>query len=188
MSKIERLIQNYKRFLAINPWDTKVAGSQKVWFAVYDKTDERRLRVQLDEFELATKAESHDWKALDVTDDFAKWMASLEVEFREYYFNRPEKLATSPGNEFELFVAQRITDELVSATQNMVVAVYGIGSLYGFLKVSDLIERLHTSIKGRLLIFFPGEYDKGVYRLFDARDGWDYHAIPITAEEGAINV
>jgi hypothetical protein len=39
-------------------------------------------------------------------------------------------------------------------------------------------------IKGRLLVFFPGEHDGGSYRLLDARDGWNYLAIPITAQEG----
>jgi hypothetical protein len=35
-------------------------------------------------------------------------------------------------------------------------------------------------IRGRLVIFFPGEYDSNNYRLLDARDGWNYLAVPIT--------
>jgi len=39
-------------------------------------------------------------------------------------------------------------------------------------------------IQGRLLIFFPGVYEQNNYRLLDARDGWNYLAVPITAHEG----
>jgi hypothetical protein len=42
------------------------------------------------------------------------------------------------------------------------------------------------NIRGRLLIFFPGPFDRGNYRLLDARDGWNYHAVPITASEEEI--
>jgi len=184
MSRIERLIQNYKRFLSVNPWDKQIAGAQKVWFAVYDKTDERKLRVQLDEFELATKAEGHTWKTVDVTDDFASWMASLE--YRESYFENPDDLEMTLA-EFENHVASKIKHQLELANENTVVAIYGIASLYGFLKVSNLMNIVQSSVKGRLLVFFPGEYEKGVYRLLDARDGWNYLALPITTQEGILS-
>ena len=41
-----------------------------------------------------------------------------------------------------------------------------------------LVER---DIKGRLVVFFPGQYEHNNYRLLDARDGWNYMAVPITA-------
>jgi hypothetical protein len=34
---------------------------------------------------------------------------------------------------------------------------------------------------GRLLVFFPGSRDGNVYKLLDAREGWNYLATPITA-------
>jgi len=43
---------------------------------------------------------------------------------------------------------------------------------------------VESSIRGRLLVFFPGEYENNNYRLLDARDGWNYLAVPITAREG----
>jgi hypothetical protein len=184
MSRIERLIQNYKRFLSVNPWDKQIAGAQKIWFAVYDKTDERKLRVRLDEFELATKAEGHTWKTVDVTEEFADWMASLE--YRESYFENPDDLEMTLA-EFEIHVGNRIRTELDSASENTVVAIYGIASLYAFLKVSNLMNKVQSSVKGRLLVFFPGEYEKGVYRLLDARDGWNYLALPITTQEGILS-
>ena len=50
MGQIERLIQNYDRFVSL-PWDRNLSGPQKVWFAVYNKAEERRLRFRLSEFE-----------------------------------------------------------------------------------------------------------------------------------------
>ena len=32
---------------------------------------------------------------------------------------------------------------------------------------------------GRLLLGFPGKHNSGIYRLLDARDSWNYHAVPI---------
>jgi hypothetical protein len=39
-------------------------------------------------------------------------------------------------------------------------------------------------IRGRLVVFFPGEYEDNNYRLLDARDGWNYLAVPITLHNG----
>jgi hypothetical protein len=47
------------------------------------------------------------------------------------------------------------------------------------------VEGIKDAIQGRLLVFFPGEHhpDSHTYRLLDARDGWNYLAIPLTANE-----
>ena len=52
-------------------------------------------------------------------------------------------------------------------------------------RVSTLIQGLAQDIRGRLLVFYPGTYEHGNYRLLDARDGWNYLAVPITIPEGA---
>ena len=56
--------------------------------------------------------------------------------------------------------------------------------LFGFLRVSELVSRVESSIRGRLLIFFPGEHENNTYRFLDARDGFNYLALPIVADEG----
>jgi hypothetical protein len=38
-----------------------------------------------------------------------------------------------------------------------------------------------------LLFFFPGEYVGNVYRFMEARDGFNYMAVPITSTESFIN-
>ena len=57
--------------------------------------------------------------------------------------------------------------------------------VFGFVRVSELVSALEPSIRGRLVVFFPGEYENGNYRFLDARDGWSYRAVPILASEGA---
>jgi hypothetical protein len=51
MSKVSALINAYEKHINI-PWQQSLAGSQRVLFAVYDKTDELRLRAHVTEFEL----------------------------------------------------------------------------------------------------------------------------------------
>ena len=182
MGRIEKLVENYARFAAL-PWEQNLAGAQRVWFAVYDKSDERRLRIRLGEFELATKSAKHGWKLVDVAGTFAEWMAA--EEYRESYFQAPDDLEMAMSGFLD-FVSARVRSALddEAADASTIVAVHGIACLFGLIKVSDLIGAVESSIRGRLLVFFPGEYENNNYRLLDARDGWNYLAVPITACEG----
>jgi hypothetical protein len=58
--------------------------------------------------------------------------------------------------------------------------VFGVGALYGFARVSRVLKLIEGDIRGRLVVFFPGQYEQNNYRLLDARDGWNYLAVPIT--------
>ncbi len=60
------------------------------------------------------------------------------------------------------------------------LALAGVGALFGLLRISELLPIVENHIRGRLLVFFPGVYVQGNYRLLDARDGWNYMATPIT--------
>ena len=42
---------------------------------------------------------------------------------------------------------------------------------------------MERDVRGRMVVFFPGEYVDNNYRLLDARDGWNYLAVPITLQE-----
>ena len=182
MGRIEQLVENYGRFAAL-PWEQNLAGAQRVWFAVYDKNDERRLRIHLEEFELETKETKHGWKLVDVSGAFAEWMAA--EDYRESYFQAPDDLEMALSGFLD-FVSARVKSTLdgEAADANAVVAVHGSACLFGLIKVSDLIDAVESSIRGRLLVFFPGVYEENNYRLLDARDGWNYLAVPITACEG----
>jgi hypothetical protein len=183
VAKVEGLLAAYERFVSL-PWAQRVAPEERVWFALYEPREERRLRLRLGAFEEATVRAGHAWSACDLADEFARWMAAQE--YRESYFESPEDLTEDLLDDFAEHVAAVVMSTLrrPRAGEESVVAVYGVGSLFGLLRVSRLLEMVSSEIRGRLLVFFPGEHDGGSYRLLDARDGWNYFAIPITALEG----
>jgi hypothetical protein len=179
-SRIARLVQNYERHASI-PWPTNLAGPQRVWFAVYDKNDERRVRARVGEFEIATARAGHSWSLVDVTNAFPVWLAA--DEYRDKYFRNPKALDIAM-EEFLECVADQVRSTLQAADANTVVAILGVGALFGFVRVSELVKEIEKDVHGRLLVLFPGTYENNVYRLLDARDGWNYMAIPITSDDG----
>lgn len=184
MANIEGLVREYERTVS-RPWEERLAGPQKVWFALYAPGDERRLRARLGAFEVATAKAGHGWKSYDLTDDFARWMT--EHQYRERFFRSPAFLTNDALKGFDAYVTERLkatlSDEDVD--ERTVVAVWGVASLFGLTRVSRLMEPVTDEVKGRLLVFFPGERDGSNYRLLDARDGWNYLATPIVAQEGS---
>lgn len=176
-SRIARLIESYQHHIEL-PWQKGLAGVQKVIFAVYDKTDELKIRYQEGEFENATLSAGHKWLPVDITNDFPAWMAAQE--YREGYFENPEDLQDILS-EFTASVVTKISEVLQQADENTVVALKGVAGLYGFSHTSEVVNAVANNIKGRLLVFFPGEYDQNNYRLLDARPGWNYQAVPITS-------
>jgi hypothetical protein len=188
MSRIDLLRKNYQRVCGL-PWDRHVAGAQRVWVAVYDKEDERKLRLRLPLFEEATHQAGHPWHHLDLTDAFADWLCSPPYsDYAESYFAAPARLGAAPLAAFREAVAGRLIQALqaVEPGESTVVAVSGVGALFGFLRVSEVLPLVEGHIRGRLLVFFPGVYEQDNYRLLDARDGWNYHAVPMTAGEGEV--
>jgi len=107
------------------------------------------------------------------------------AEYRDSYFESPEDLEIKLEDDFLEHVAGRVREVLTAsgADDNSVVGVYGIASLFGFVRVSELMKEIEQDIRGRVVVFFPGEYENSNYRLLDARDGWNYLAIPITLQE-----
>ena len=180
MSTVERLAERYADLVS-RPWDSSLAGDQKVWFVVYDPAQERRLRLRLTSFESATKTAGREWRHIDLTDAFARWLANHR--HRDRYLAQPH-LAKYGLADFKAAVAQRIREHLTGpgVDERTVVAVSGVASLFGLVRVSEVIDEVAGDIRGRLVVFFPGSYDeKSYFRLLDARDGWDYLAVPITA-------
>ena len=185
-SKVSKLVATYRQHLTV-PWQPGLAAVQRVIFAVYDKSDELRLRANVEEFALATQQAAKRWLLIDVTNAFPEWMATQE--YRDAYFECPEDMAGYQTGELTEFIADLIvqlkTRIAAEATQDTVVALLGVGSLFGVARVSTLVEGIKDSVAGRLLVFFPGEYhpENHTYRLLDARDGWNYLAVPLLATE-----
>ena len=188
MSRIDLLKKNYQRICGM-PWDRNLAGPQRVWLAIYDKEDERKLGLRMGLFEEATLQTGHHWNRVDLTNAFADWLCSPPYsDYAASYFESPSRLGAGPLADFRKTVARRLTAVLQGANpaEETVVAVSGVASLFGFTRISEILPMVETDIRGRLLVFFPGVYETDNYRLLDARDGWNYHAVPITASEGEL--
>lgn len=180
MSQVIALSQVYRRHIGA-PWRPTLAGAQRVMMVVYAKERERALRAQIGEFEQATRDEGHEWVEADATRWFACWMGSHD--YRDAYFEDPELLGGAIQSEFRAYAVDQLSNVLDNADENTVVALIGTASLYGFIRVSDLINSVESKIRGRLAVFFPGTKNDNNYRLLDARDGWSYLAQPITLHE-----
>ncbi|MEZ7818123.1 MAG: DUF1788 domain-containing protein [Pseudomonadales bacterium] len=178
-SRIARIVKSYQSFIEL-PWEEGLAGVQKVIFAVYDKTEELRVRAQVDEFEIATKSAHHGWQLIDITDAFPRWMAAHD--YCESYFESPEDIQDCLPDFTESLVVS-INAVLAKADDNTVVALQGVATVYGFSHVSEIVAKIANNVQGRLLVLFPGEYENNNYRLLDARPGWNYQAVPITANQ-----
>jgi Domain of unknown function (DUF1788) len=183
MNAIDRLLSNYARQVRL-PWATNLAGIQRVWFAIYPPAEERRLRAKQPQFEATTLEAHHGWLNVDLTEVLPQWIAAHE--YREAIFAEPEHFTVS--SELEDLAVERVRQACQSGDANVtcVVAVTGLATLFDFMRVSSLVERVEDSVSGRLLVFFPGEYAGNVYRFMDARDGFNYMAVPITATESFI--
>lgn len=186
MSRIDDLIANYQRFAKL-PWPSGLAPAQRVWMAVYEPEDERRLRLHLQEFDTASKAAGHDWALIDITNAFEIWMAGHE--YRDAYFANPKLIQPEMAGFVDHLVAEVRQQLAQQSTPNSIVGLLGAGSLFGLgdrVKASALVDRIEDLIAGRLLVFFPGDVEQNNYRLLNGRDGWNYHAVLITADKGAV--
>lgn len=178
---MDELISSFTRHVKL-PWQDGLSGAQKVWFAVYPKEDERRLRARIPLFESAAIESSHPWMLYDLSDSFPTWI--VQNDYAEAYFEDPEFLDDTPLREFGKWVSEDIKSAMESqdTAGNSLVAILGVGTLYGLVHLHSIIEPLESFIPGRLLVFFPGSYDKSTYKLLDARAGSDYRAVPILAD------
>jgi hypothetical protein len=178
VSYVDDLIDAYGRFIAL-PWQPDLAHPQRVLMAIYPPEYERRLRLRLADFKNATTKAQHGWRGFEITHEFEHWLG--EHEYREAYFSKPQRLEPAMDGFFDRLV-DRVSTALRSAGNNDVVAMIGAGSLYGLgekIRVSALLNRVDADIKGRLLVFFPGQREENRYRLLGAGDGWNYLATPI---------
>jgi hypothetical protein len=181
MNAIDRLANNYTRQLNL-PWPQNIAGKQRVWFAVYPPSEERRIRAKMPHFEAITLESKHGWALVDLTPLLPEWIGNHE--YREGIFAEPQHLEAN--DELEIRASEMVREVCARHDSTSVVALAGLSSLFDFMRVSTLIDRVEDSISGRLLVFFPGEYQRNIYRFMDARDGFNYMAVPITSTESFI--
>ncbi|UQN08794.1 BREX protein BrxB domain-containing protein [Deinococcus sp. QL22] len=175
MSPAQQLLQRYRSHLELR-WPPHLSATERVWIAVYDPEEERRMRAALPEFALVTEAAGVQWAHVDLTDAFAQWMNAHP--YRDDYFREPE-LLSSTLPEFEEQLLEQLRTTLTALPPRSVVGVTGAGALFGLTRISKVIERAAPALQGRMLLFFPGSLDGHNYRLFNARDGWNYHSVAL---------
>lgn len=184
MNRIDQLLESYRSHIQM-PLRSGLPPSQRVWFAVYPASEERRLINRIEDFEILTKEAKHPWIRIDLKGSFAAWLATVDEDEREDWFKNPSDIELYAQTEWKEFLARRFQTEAARAIEpeRTVFALTGLMELYDFLHVSDLIESLENNFKGYLLVFFPGEKEGNTYRFLDARAGWNYLAAPILSEK-----
>lgn len=178
MNTFEDILIAYRKQVQL-PWAADTPPAGRVWIVWYDKSLQRRFTGRFAEFEHATLKAGHGWRKLSLSKWFGTW-----IEQHEFFDALVEQPAELRGllPEIERSLIREVTHTLGTCTSNDILAIDGCGALFGITRVSTLIGHVADSIPGRLLVGFPGKQSAGVYRLLDARDGWNYHAIPIPAD------
>jgi hypothetical protein len=179
-SRVDALLEAYKRVVR-EPWSSALSGQERMWFLVYDPAEQRKVDLRIGEFELITRNAGKKWVSISLKGCFPEWMA--KHDYRDEYFQDPESLTDQLELSFKGYATTFISEAMdnLQADNETVVVIRDIASVFGFSRVSDILNGCSGKIKGRMLILFPGEFANNHYRLLDARDGWSYLARPITA-------
>ena len=179
MSTVENLLCAFRNRLLV-PWRDDEAPAGRVWILWYDKGHERRVRGRIDEFRLATEQAGKGWMELDLAPLFGEWVA------RQKWFERaaakPNTLSTVMP-QFERELSDRVREALTKWGENDLLVLTGAAALFGLTRASTLVSNVAATIPGRLMLTFPGTHQGGIYRLLDARDGWNYLAVPIPSSD-----
>jgi hypothetical protein len=178
LNTFDDLLAAYERQVQL-PWLNDVPTAGRVWLLWFDKSMQRKFTGRIGEFEHATMKAGRGWRHVNLAPWFGQWIA--KHEFFDALVDHPQEIRGLLADAEQALIADlRLT--LRECTSNDVLALDGCGSLFGIVRVSTLISKVADAIQGRMLVAFPGKHAAGVYRLLDARDGWNYHAIPIPAD------
>jgi len=178
LNTFDNILAAYQRQVQL-PWANDVPPVGRVWIVWYEKTLQRRFTGRLGEFEQATLKAGHGWREISLSRWFGQWIVRHEL-FGPLVEHPKELRSLLP--EIENALVSEMKQALSACSPNDVLAVDGCGALFGIIRVSTLIGKIADWVPGRLVIGFQGQHSCNVYRLLDARDGWNYHAIPIPPE------
>jgi len=179
-NNVDGLIQAYDKVVS-GKWEETLSAQERIWFLVYDPDNQRKVDFRLIDFENATKKAGKKWINISLKYYFPNWMASHE--YRDEYFLEPDSIVDQLEFDLKNFAIKNIIQEIRKhqIDNETVIAFTDVASLFGFARLSDILNHIAGEVKGRLLVFFPGEFEKNQFRLLNARDGWSYLARPITA-------
>lgn len=182
MNYVERLNEALAQQLR-HPWTQDKSGGERVWFLVFDPDKLRTVLARKEAFRQTVEASGKRWEEIDLSRAFGSWMA--DHRYAKRYFARP-KLATTIAEDFLKILAADITSQIDERhiDEETLLVLTGTEALYGIFKLSHISRLIEDMVPGRLLVFFPGQYREPQYRFLDARDGWNYLAIPIVPVSG----
>jgi hypothetical protein len=177
-SKIDQLVEAFEKVVK-EPWSSTLSGQERIWFLVFDPAEQRKVDFRLGDFETGTLKAGKKWKSISMKQCFPTWM--VNHQYRDGYFKKPNHIVDQLEADFIPFAIQFLKNELkkIEQDQDTLIAIKDVSSLFGFVRLSEILKSCDKDFKGRMLIFFPGEFEHNHYRLLDARDGWDYLARPI---------
>lgn len=162
-----------------HPWTQDRSGGERVWFLVFDADRLRNVLANKELFRLTTEAAGKRWVETDVSQSFGAWMAAHR--YAERYYQRPKRAATITSDFVEhLVVKIKRSIEQQGVDEQTLLVLTGTEALFGIAQLSHITRMIEDIVPGRLLVFFPGDYNEPQYRFLDARDGWNYLAVPIT--------
>lgn len=177
MSKIEQLSQIFAEHVAVG-WPEASSGAQRLVSVIYDPAEERILRAKLTLFQIAAERAGYSWRTVDIANFFGEWMKMLP--YRDEYYSDVDALYDIAEDRFAAFVAERLIQALgQNHHARELLAVVGVGALFGLTSISDVLMRVDRHVRGRLIVFFPGRFRNDRFRLFDARESWNYHSVAI---------
>lgn len=177
-SKVDQLLSAFERVVG-EPWTGTLSGQERVWFLVYDPAEQRKVDLRTGDFETATLRAGKKWMAASMKSCFPAWMA--RHEYRDEYFADPEALVDQLETDFKQEAIRYLAQQIQTADEHTLVALRDVSALFGFVRLNEVLRGATDTFKGRMLVFFPGEFQQNQYRLLDARDGWSYLARPIIA-------
>jgi hypothetical protein len=185
MARTDQLLNAYRKQVSM-PLRPGLALNQRVWFVVYPPEEERRLALRLPEFEMATTETGLEWVLIDLQRTLADWIDTFDDDTKNTCLETPEILEDYARPEYIKFLSSRINQAVANVPDarraKTVFALRGLMELFDFIHVSDLVADIDTQLTGILVVFFPGEREDNTYRFLGARTGWDYLAVPISAE------
>ncbi|MEY3249216.1 MAG: hypothetical protein RL742_1259 [Bacteroidota bacterium] len=177
-SKVDQLLSAFESVVG-EPWMGALSGQERVWFLVYDPAELRKVDLRAGDFETATLRAGKKWISVSMKSCFPAWMA--RHEYRDEYFADPEVLVDQLEMDFKQEAVRYLAQQIQAADESTLVALRDVSALFGFVRLNEVLRGATSSFKGRMLVFFPGEFQQNQYRLLDARDGWSYLARPIIA-------
>ena len=178
MSRLDRLIEQFGRHLGA-PRPKVLSAAERVLLIVYEPPLERAVRGRASDFEAAC-GPARRWVAVDLTSALADFLNDQPAAEREDLFGYPEAAPQVFAADFPDYVGSRVQDAADRVGDGGVLAVTGVGSLFGACPLSAVLEKVEPPESGHLAVFLPGEDNPAGVRPLGGPPNWNYTATVIT--------